>query len=85
MSNIKETKNGGDQLTFNKTNYILMAIGFLAVIIGFFLMSGGGSDDPDMFSMEIFSWRRLTLAPLVVMGGFALVLYAIMKKPRNEA
>lgn len=85
MSNTDKNKNGSEQLAFDKTNYILMASGFAAVIIGFFLMSGGGSDDPDMFSMEIFSWRRLTLAPVVVMGGFSLVLYAIMKKPKNEA
>lgn len=71
-----------NQLAFEKINYILTAVGAVLVIIGFFLMSGGGSEDPTAFSDGIFSFRRLTLAPIVICGGYALVLYAIMKKPK---
>jgi hypothetical protein len=47
-------------------------------------MSGGGSDDPNAFSDKIFSFRRITLAPLIVLGGYGLVMYAIMKKPAKD-
>ena len=80
MANENQDK-GSNQFAFEKINYILTAAGALLVVIGFFLMSGGGSDDPAVFSEEVFSFRRLTLAPIVICGGYALVLYAIMKKP----
>jgi len=67
---------------FGKENYILLAIGFVIIILGFILMMGGGSDDPNVFSEEIFSFRRITLAPIVVLSGFVFVIYAIMKKPK---
>jgi membrane-bound ClpP family serine protease len=67
-----------------KENYLLMAIGFVIIIIGLFLMSGGGSDDPNVFSTEIFSFRRITLAPIVILAGFAFEIYAIMKKPKKD-
>lgn len=71
---------------FKKQNYILLLIGMAIVILGFILMTGGGSDDPNEFSEEIFSFRRITLAPLVVLAGYAFIMYAIMKKsaPSNE-
>ncbi|WP_306641214.1 DUF3098 domain-containing protein [Sanyastnella coralliicola] len=68
---------------FQRQNYILMLIGMGVVILGFILMSGGGSDDPNVFSEEIFSFRRITLAPLVVLGGYGFIMYAIMKKPKT--
>jgi hypothetical protein len=80
------TKNeisGGDQLPFTKTNYIFLIVGFLLVVIGLFLMSGGGSDDPAVFSDAIFSFRRLTLAPVVMLAGYGVVLYGIMKKTQE--
>ncbi|MBN1989682.1 MAG: DUF3098 domain-containing protein [Bacteroidales bacterium] len=64
-----------------KQNYKLLAIGFAIIVFGFVLMIGGGSDDPNVFSEEIFSFRRITLAPLVVLFGFVFEIYAIMKKP----
>lgn len=79
MAKNKEV-SGGDQLPFTKTNYIFLIAGFLVIIIGFFLMAGGGSDDPAEFSDAIFSFRRLSLAPVVILGGYGLILYAIMKK-----
>ena len=66
------------------TNYKLMLIGFAVIVLGFILMSGGGSDDPNVFNEDMFSFRRITLAPLLVLGGFAFEIYAIMKKPKKE-
>jgi hypothetical protein len=66
-----------------RENYKLMAIGFAVIIIGFILMAGGKSDDPNVFSGDIFSFRRITLAPLIVLAGFIFEIYAIMKKPRE--
>jgi membrane-bound ClpP family serine protease len=68
----------------SKENYILMAIGFAVVIIGLFLLSGGGTKDPNVFSQELFSFRRITLAPIVILVGFIFEIYAIMKKPKKE-
>lgn len=62
-----------------------MLSGLGVVILGFILMSGGGSDDPEVFSEAIFSHRRITLAPLLVLIGYGLVMYAILKKPKQEA
>jgi hypothetical protein len=65
-------------------NLKLMLIGFGIIILGFILMSGGRSSDPNVFNKEvIFSFRRITLAPLVVMFGFLFEIYAIMKKPKS--
>jgi hypothetical protein len=63
-------------------NYKLMAIGFGIIILGFILMAGGASHDPNVFSPAIFSFRRITLAPLVLLFGFIFEIYAIMKKPK---
>ena len=67
-----------------KENYVLLAIGFGIIIIGFLLMIGGGSDDPNVFSEELFSFRRITLAPVVILAGFIFEIYAIMKKPKEN-
>jgi fumarate reductase subunit D len=64
-------------------NYKLLAIGFGIIIIGFLLMLGGKSHDPKVFSDKIFSFRRITLAPIVVLAGFAFEIWAIMKRPKN--
>lgn len=64
-----------------KQNYKLLAIGFAIIVIGFVLMVGGGSGDPNVFSEDIFSFRRITLAPIIVLFGFVFEIYAIMKKP----
>lgn len=63
-------------------NYKLLAIGFVIIVIGFLLMLGGKSESPDQFSEKIFSFRRITLAPIVVLAGFIFEIWAIMKRPK---
>jgi predicted cobalt transporter CbtA len=65
-----------------KQNYILIAIGFSIILLGFFLMVGGEADSPEVFNPDVFSFRRITLAPMVVLAGFIFEIYAIMKKPK---
>jgi len=68
-----------------KQNYKLLAIGFVIIIIGFLLMIGGATKDPNVFNAdEIFSFRRITLAPIVILFGFVFEIYAIMKKPKEK-
>lgn len=76
----------GDKSQFPLTtaNYKLMIIGLLIIILGFILMSGGGSDDPNEFNPDMFSFRRITLAPILVLGGFAFEIYAIMHRPKKD-
>ena len=69
---------------FDKMNYILLAIGMAVVIVGFILMSGSGSSE-EAFNPDIFSVRRIKVAPVVCFLGFAFVVYGIMHKPKNEA
>lgn len=69
---------------FEKINYMLLAGGLVMVIIGFFLMAGGGSDDPNVFNPEVFSARRITVAPTVVLLGFAVVMVGIFKKSKAQ-
>ncbi len=77
----KDKTTGEAGFALSNENYRLMAIGFGIIIIGFILMIGGGSDDPNVFNPEIFSFRRITLAPMVILFGFVFEIYAIMKKP----
>jgi fumarate reductase subunit D len=82
------TKNDNkEKLNFalGRENYKLLAIGFAIIVIGFLLMLGGKSKDPNVFSEEIFSFRRITLAPVVVLAGFIFEIWAIMKKPKNSS
>jgi hypothetical protein len=72
------------QFAFGKENYILVLVGLALIAIGFLLMAGGGSDDPTVFSEEIFSTRRITVAPIVILLGFAVEIFAIMKKPKDS-
>ncbi len=64
-------------------NYKLLAIGFAIILIGFILMTGGKSNDPNVFNPGIFSFRRITLAPLILLFGFIFEIYAIMKKAKK--
>ena len=68
---------------FGRENYKWMLIGIVIIFLGFILMSGGGSKDPNVFNPDIFSFRRITLAPIVVMIGFIVEIYAILKKPQD--
>lgn len=66
---------------FEKVNYTILLIGLGVIALGFILMAGGGSDDPKVFSDAIFNWRRIRLAPTVVLIGFGVTIYAILKNP----
>jgi hypothetical protein len=77
-------ENNKGSFVFDKENYKFMLIGIGIIILGFILMSGGGSDDPNVFNEEIFSTRRITIAPILVLIGFGVEIYAIMKKPQSK-
>ena len=70
-----------NKFVFGKRNYRFMIIGIIFIALGFILMSGGGSDDPNIFNEEIYSFRRIRIAPLIVIIGFAIEIYAILTKP----
>ncbi len=68
---------------FDKSNYKYIIIGILFIILGFILMSGGGSDNPNVFSEEIYSFRRIRVAPALILIGFGIQVYAILKSPKK--
>ena len=76
--NTPQTENPKMPLT--RKNYILLLAGFGIILLGFVLMAGGGSASPDEFNYAMFSWRRITLAPILVVGGFVMEIYAILKR-----
>lgn len=79
---VKEEKEG---MVFSWGNYKWMLVGVAVIILGFVLMAGGGSDDPNVFDAEkIFSWRRISLAPFVVLVGFGIVGYSIFHKDKSH-
>ncbi|MDR4989060.1 MAG: DUF3098 domain-containing protein [Bacteroidales bacterium] len=71
-------------LLFDRHKYTWLIIGLAVTALGFLLMIGGKSEDPAVFSDAIFNFRRLTLAPILVLGGYAIQIYAIMKKTSNK-
>ncbi|MGM0612439.1 MAG: DUF3098 domain-containing protein [Bacteroidota bacterium] len=73
-----------EEFTFGKQSYRLLIIGLILIGLGFILMSGGGSTDPNEFNEEIFSFRRITLAPLLILAGYVVEIFAIMKRPSNK-
>lgn len=70
------------EFALGKENYRYIIIGVVIILVGFLLMIGGKSDDPQVFNPEVFSFRRITLAPIVVVAGFMFEIWAIMKKPK---
>jgi hypothetical protein len=78
------TKTKEDTFALGRENYKLIIIGLVAIVVGFLLMIGGASGDPEVFNPEVFSFRRITLAPLVSLAGFLFIIYAIMKKPKSS-
>lgn len=81
MKKFNDIKDQNDKnMPLTMRNYILIAIGLVAIVIGFILMAGGTKATPEEFSYDIFSWRRITLAPIVVVAGFAFEIFAIMKR-----
>lgn len=69
---------------FEKVNYKILFIGIAVIAVGFILMSGGGSDNPAVFNPEIFSFRRIRLAPTLVLIGFGITVYSILKNPKKQ-
>ena len=78
----KEKKNS-DEFLFGKKNYTIMLIGLAVIALGFILMSGGGSDDPTVFNEEIYNFRRIRLAPTLVIIGLGIEMYAILAKSKK--
>ncbi|MNE68411.1 hypothetical protein D3C80_1640720 [compost metagenome] len=78
-------KNNDDkkEFLFDKINYKILLIGIGVIAIGFILMSGGGSEDPNVFNEDIFNFRRIRLAPTTVLIGFGITIYAIIKNPKK--
>lgn len=77
-----ENKNKPDFL-FESINYKILLIGIGVIALGFILMSGGGSDDPNVFNEAIFNFQRIRLAPTVVLIGFGITIYSIFKKTKK--
>lgn len=81
MENNKEKRH----FVFNRSNYILLLIGIGLNVLGFLLMIGGAAESLDEFNeAELFSHRRITVAPIVIILGYIVILYSIMKKPKSE-
>jgi hypothetical protein len=76
-------KNQKPEFLFGKRNYMFMVIGIAFISLGFLLMSGGGSDDPNVFNPEIYNWRRIRLAPTLVIIGLGIEIYAILTNPEK--
>jgi hypothetical protein len=85
MGEQKRKEDTKDIFIFGKKNYKWMFIGLGFIALGFILMSGGGSDDPNVFNPEIFSRRRIRLAPTLVLIGFGIQIYAILLNPDKES
>ncbi len=81
----KQETKARQEFIFSKMNYKWMLIGLGVITLGFILMSGGGSDDPNVFSPDIYHWRRIRLAPAIVLLGFGIEVYAILLKPNKKA
>ena len=77
----EENNNNGNVL--GKRNYMLLAIGFVITVLGYILMAGGKSPDPNVFSEELFSTTRITVAPILVLLGFAIDVVALTLKPKE--
>jgi len=81
---MKNSKKNNKEFVFKKSNYRIMIIGIVFIAVGFILMVGGGSDDPNVFSNEIYNFRRIRLAPTLVLIGFGIQVYAILYKNKTK-
>ena len=72
------------EFIFQKKNYMFMFIGIAFIVLGFILMSGGGSDDPNVFNPDIYNFRRIRLAPTLVLIGLSIEVYAILLNPHKK-
>ena len=80
----KNDKNPKPQFLFGKRNYRVMIIGLAFIAIGFILMAGGGSDDPNVWNDAINNFQRIRLAPTLIIIGLAIQIYAILLNPKKE-
>lgn len=83
MGEKKRKESFKEQFIFRRKNYKFMLIGIAFIALGFILMAGGGSDDPNVFNPEIYSWRRIRLAPALILLGFSIEIYAILLNPNK--
>lgn len=75
--------NNKPEFLFDKVNYKILLVGLAVIALGFILMSGGGSDNPNVFNEDIFNFRRIRLAPTLVLIGFGITVYSILKNPKK--
>ena len=80
MNNEMDKNSNNGNFAFSAVNYKLLGLGLVLLIVGYILMSGGGSDDPNVFSYEIFNFRRITLAPYIILSGYGTILFSILKR-----
>ena len=80
---MKEENTQKPEFLFGKKNYIIMLIGLFVIALGFIFMSGGGSDNPEVFNEEIYNWQRIRLAPTLVIIGLGIEIYAILANPKK--
>lgn len=83
MGKQKVNSENEPQYIFERKNYIWMLIGLAFIAVGFLLMIGGGSEDPQVFNPDIYSWRRIRLAPTLILIGLAIEVYAILMQPKK--
>ncbi|WP_350286391.1 DUF3098 domain-containing protein [uncultured Croceitalea sp.] len=85
MSKKNKTEKGPKmEFIFQKKNYTFLFIGLGLIALGFILMAGGGSDDPNVFNPEIYSFRRIRLAPTLILIGLGIQIYAILLNPNKK-
>ena len=84
MGEKKRKEESKSDFVFGRKNYKFMFIGLACIALGFILMAGGGSDDPNVFNPDIFSWKRIRLAPTLILIGFGIQVYAILLNPERE-
>lgn len=80
---MKNLKKNNKEFIFKKSNYLIMIIGIIFIAFGFILMSGGGSNDPNIFNEEIYNFRRIRVAPTLVLIGFGIQIYAILYRAKK--
>lgn len=85
IKNNNTNQDSKQEFIFQKKNYLFMFIGIAFIVLGFVLMSGGGSDDPNVYNNEIYNFRRIRLAPTLVLIGLGIEIYAILLNPKKKA
>lgn len=84
MAKTNKQEEQNIDFALGKQNYYLILIGFVIILIGLLLLTGGKAQSPNEFNNEIFNFRRITLAPTIILAGFIFEIYAIMRKPKEE-